>query len=199
LFENALHNIWVVLILWLLIYSADYYLTLYSAHLYETHLKNYVVFEGSFELTPHLQRDIDTLRRVSPRFLRALITSLLLIGWLWFLTLILFDVPAIFDFAIGGLLLREVAILLRHSRNISLALLTRTGTGLSGKIEYRRPLILKLSALELSSFTALFLLIALAWNSSFFLGGSIVCLFTGLQHWRWSHKLAAMNRRTVSQ
>ena len=186
-------NIWFVLILWIIIYSSDYYLTLYCATLYHTHLKEYIVFEGSFELTPYFQADVDTLRRISPRFVRALTLSLLLIGLLWLLTVNVLPLPGIFSFAIGGLLLREAAVHLRHGRNLALMRLTRTGGGLTGKVTYARWLLLKLSALELWAFAGLFLLIALAWGSWFFLGGGVFCLFTGLQHWRLSSKVGIVS------
>lgn len=184
-----LSNIWFVLSLWIVVYSSDYYLTLYCATLYHTHLKKYIVFEGSFELTPYFQQDVDTLRRISPRFIRALILSLLLIGLLWLLTVQLLPLSDLFSFATGGLLLREAAVHLRHGRNLALMRLTRTGGGLTGKVTYTRWLLLKLSALELWSLAGLFLLIALAWESWFFLGGGVFCFFTGLQHWRLASKV----------
>lgn len=188
MFEPLFYNLWFILIIWAIVYSSDYYLTVYSAHLYHTHLKNYIIFEGSFELTPYFQQDIDALRRVSPNFIRALVLSLILIGWIWFLTLKLFNVPGVYAFALGGLLLREAVVHLRHSRNLSLSLLSRAGGGLSGKVDYARPLILRVSALELLSFAGLFLVIFLAWSSWFFLGGAVFCLFSGVQHWRMAAK-----------
>jgi hypothetical protein len=189
LFETLfLPNIWFVLILWIVVYSSDYYLTLYCATLYHTHLKAYIVFEGSFELTPYFQADVDTLRRISPRFIRALFLSLVLISLLWLLTVYILPLSGIFSFALGGLLLREVAVHLRHGRNLALMRLTQTGGGLTGKVTYARWLLLKLSALELWAFAVFFLLITLAWGSWFFLGGGIFCLFTGVQHWRLSGK-----------
>lgn len=191
MFETLfLSNIWFVLGLWIIVYSSDYYLTLYCATLYHNHLKEHIVFEGSFELTPYFQADVDSLRRVSPAFMRALILSLVLIGLLWLLTIYLLPLSGLFFFTIGGLLLREAAIHLRHGRNLALMRLTRAGGGLSGKVTYARWLLLKLSALELWGFAGLFLLIALAWGSWFFLGGGVFCLFTGVQHWRLASKVS---------
>jgi hypothetical protein len=193
LFETLfLSNIWFILILWIIVYSSDYYLTLYCATLYHNHLKAYIVFEGSFELTPYFQQDVDSLRRVSPAFIRALILSLALIGLLWLLTIYLLPLPGLFSFAIGGLLLREAAVHLRHGRNLALMRLTRTGGGLTGKVIYARWLLLKLSALELWAFAGLFLLIALAWASWFFVGGGVFCLVTGVQHWRLVSKVGTV-------
>jgi hypothetical protein len=194
MFETLfISNIWFVLSLWVMVYSSDYYLTLYCATLYHTHLKEHIVFEGSFELTPYFGADVDTLRRISPRFIWALTLSLLLIGLLWLLTVYVLPLPDVFSFAIGGLLLREAAVHLRHGRNLALMRLTRTGGGLTGKVTYARWLLLKLSALELWVFAGFFLLIALGWASWFFVGGGVFCLFTGLQHWRLSSKVVLVS------
>jgi hypothetical protein len=114
--------------------------------------------------------------------------SLLLLGLLWVLTVRLLGVPWVFSLLFGSLFLREVAVHLRHFRNLALSLLTRTGGGLNGQIEYSRWLILKLSAMELLGFAGFFLLTSLALGSWLFLGGAISCLFTGLQHWFMSGK-----------
>jgi hypothetical protein len=174
--------------MWGIIYISDYYLTIYAAYLYQTHLKKYIIFEGSFELTPYFQKDVNALRRVSPRFLALWFLSLVLLWLLWFLTVRLLGVPWVFSLVFGSLFLREVAIHLRHFRNLALSLLTRAGGGLNGRIEYSRWLILRLSATGLLSFAGFFLLTSLALGSWSFLGGAISCFYTGLQHWFMSGK-----------
>jgi len=171
-----------------LIYLSDYYLTIYSAHLYQTHLKNYIIFEGSFELTPYFQEDVNLLRRASPRFLALWILSLILLFLMWFLAVRILGGPWIFSLIFGSLFLREVAVHMRHLRNLVLSLFTRAAGGLTGQIKYSRWLILKLSAVELFSFSGLFLVISLLLASWLFLGGAVSCLFTGWQHWLMSRK-----------
>jgi hypothetical protein len=190
LFENFLaEHLWLALILWWVVYIADYYLTIYGAILYHSSLKEHIVFEGSFELTPYFQEDIDTLRHFSPRFIRALVLSSILIGLLWFLAVKVINFPHLFSFVMGGLLLRELAIHLRHGRNLVLSRLARGTAGLRGRVEYSRWVILNLSAFDLWSYGGLFLLLGLATRSWFILGGALSCLVTGWQHWRWSRKL----------
>jgi hypothetical protein len=182
-------NVWLAIIVWGIIYILDYYLTLYAAHLYQTHLIKFVVFEGSFELTPYFQDDVNLLRRISPRFLFVWIMSFNLLFLIWFLSTRWWNVPWLFSLVYGSLFLREAAVHMRHIRNLTLSLFSRTAGGLKGQIEYSRWLILKLSAVELLSFAGLFLLIYLALGSWLFLGGSISCLYTGLQHWLMSKKV----------
>ncbi len=114
-----IHNVWLAIIVWGIIYISDYYLTLYAAHLYQTHLKKFVVFEGSFELTPIFQKDVDSLRRISPRFIILLVLSFILIFLIWFLAVKFLNIPQLFYLAFGSLFLREAAIHMRHIRNLN--------------------------------------------------------------------------------
>lgn len=102
-FENLLiRNIWLSLIIWGIMYASDYYLTLYSARLYGTTVREHIVIEGSFELTPYYQKDVDSLRRFSPRFLLALVLSMVVLGLIWVLAVGVLDLPQLFAFALGG-------------------------------------------------------------------------------------------------
>ena len=109
-----LTNPWFALAAWLLSYAADYYLTIYSARLYRESAQAFITFEGSFELTPYYQKDIDALRRVSPRFLLAVVWSVLLLELMWYFSVVVLKVPELFQVLLGGLVLREAAVLLRH-------------------------------------------------------------------------------------
>jgi len=184
-------NPWFGLGLWLLSYLADYYLTLYSARLYRQGAQDYVAFEGSLELTPYYQNDIDRLRRVSPRFLLALVWSVLLLELIWYLSMIVLKLPAAFEFVLGGLVLREAAVLMRHARNIALFRAARRGAGglgLSGKIIYARRFSLRQSAVELWTYAALFALLAALTASWLLAGGAFACALTGFQHGRRSRQ-----------
>src|SRR5262245_11432791 len=130
-----LTNPWFALAAWLLTYAADYYLTVYSARLYRQSAQAHITFEGSFELTPYYQGDIDALRRVSWRFILALVWSVLLLELIWYLSVAVVKVPEMFQFLLGGLLLREAAVLVRHVRNIALFRAVRGGQGLQGQLQ----------------------------------------------------------------
>ena len=64
---------WPGLILWIVLYISDYYLTLYAARGFKE--IGHIQFEGSYELTPQYQKDIDALTPVSRRHLIALVLS----------------------------------------------------------------------------------------------------------------------------
>ena len=75
---------WPGVILWIILYTSDYYLTIYSARGFRE--IGYFQFEGSFELTPQYQKDIDSIRPFSKLHIILLIAYSLLILVIWWLT-----------------------------------------------------------------------------------------------------------------
>src|SRR5260221_10411414 len=109
---------WAGILVWILLYVSDYSLTLACARRYRAQSK--VMFEGSFELNPVFQADVDSLRRLSPRFLIALASSVALLYLLWWLCR---QPPYPMDsylFTLGAALLLQATIHIRHLRNLLL-------------------------------------------------------------------------------
>jgi hypothetical protein len=131
---------------------------------------------------------VDTLNPFSLIFLSRLLLSFLLIIIIWWLSVPNLGVPALFLVAMGALLLREAAILLRHGRNIATALACREGGGVQGTLSYARWFSLKISASEIAVFGLFCLIVAAAGESWFFFGGGLACLFLGYNHWRMYRK-----------
>src|SRR5689334_9790148 len=102
-------NLWPGLLLWTAIYCSDYYLTLACARMYRDRVREMIAFEGSYEITPYYQPDVDALRKLSPRFIRALALSLLGLSLMWWLSLQLRQ-PAPYLFALGAVTLVEVPV-----------------------------------------------------------------------------------------
>jgi hypothetical protein len=124
---------------------------------------------------------------VSPRFILAVVGSVLLLELMWYLSTVVLKLPFAFEFVLGGLVLREAAVLMRHARNIALFRALRAGgQGLAGKISYTRRLSLWQSAVELWTYAALFGLLAALISSWLLAGGAFACALTGFQHWRRS-------------
>ena len=191
-----LQNMWLIMLLWGLVYLSDYYLTIYSARVFRTQLSELIAFEGSFELTPIFQKDVDRLRLVSPNFLWRWALSILTIPLIWWLATAFISVPFLFFFYLGALFLREVPVHFRHFRNLALAHFARDGTAMRGKLVYSRWFNLRLSAVEFFLFALFFAVLSAGWGSWFFIGGAASCLGVGLQHWIWSQKLVSAARRT---
>jgi hypothetical protein len=108
-----------------------------------------------------------------------------LIGVIWWATKRLLFFPwtyLLYLLYLGMFLLLEVAVHLRHLRNISLIREIRKNGGVEGQISYKKWFSYRISAAEFYVFSALFLLVAVLTYSPFFLGGAIMCLGTGLKH-----------------
>jgi hypothetical protein len=188
-------SLWPGLILWIALYISDYYLTLYAARGFKE--IGHIQFEGSFELTPQYQKDIDTLRPISRRHLIALMLSSLAITLLWWLTRWSFYLEPVYPLFLGMFLLLEVAVHLRHLRNVSLIREVKRDGGIEGQITYKKWFSYRNSANDLYIMSGLFLFIAMLTFSQFFLGGAITCLATGVQHGRLAKKVKLISMQTV--
>jgi len=126
--HSSIQNIWLILAVWSILYVADYYLNLVYVKNYRRYLQAHILHEGSPELTPKFQKDVDQLRLISPRFLFNLILTNVLLYILWWCTVIL-EEPSIFSLAAGGCLLLEVTIHLRHWRNLATCTIVKRTAG----------------------------------------------------------------------
>ncbi|MGB8980395.1 MAG: hypothetical protein WCC12_00815 [Anaerolineales bacterium] len=174
---------WSGVILWILLYLSDYYLTIYSARGFRE--IGHFQFEGSFELTPQYQKDVDALKPISKLHITLLVLYSLLILFLWWLTkrLTLFF-PLTYLLYLGMFVLLEVAIHFRHLRNIFLIREVRKNGGMEGQISYRQWFSYRISAGDFYLFALLFLIVAILSYSPFFLGGALMCLGNGIKHSR---------------
>lgn len=178
-------------LLWALLYVSDYVCTLVSARLYRAGANQQIVFEGSFEITPYYQKDVDALRRLSPRFVFALCLYAGALVYMWFAARWLPYVAPVYPLCLGSLILVECTIHLRHFRNLFLFRSLALGAGFSGRVEYARPFMLRLSAVEVLSFAGMYLMLSVILASWFFLGGALGCLALGSNHLRLSRRHAA--------
>ena len=188
-----LQNFWPWLAIWAVLYISDYTLTLTCARLYQRGVRNKIAFEGSFEITPYYQRDIDSLRAMSPRFIFALLVSSVWVVVLWQLSGR--SAPEMYSFFLGALILVELAIHMRHFRNLLLFRAAR-GDAIRGRIEYSRGVVLRLSSLELLEFSGLFFVLFAFTHSWFVLGGAVGCLLLAGKHWRLARKHASVAAQT---
>jgi hypothetical protein len=176
----------VVILLWAVTYTVDYYLTILGARLYKDGANSYIVFEGSYELTPVFKADVDSTLIVSPTFVRNLVLSSGAIFVVWLVDVEFRGGYYIFAGLVGAFFLREAAIYIRHIRNIAMFLFVRAEDSIRGRIEYRRWLTLRISAIELFSFSIFYYFLYQLDRSWFFLGGALACLVTGIQHLFWA-------------
>src|SRR5215211_339215 len=171
---------WYGVILWMILYTSDYYLTIYSARGFREIGR--FQFEGSFELTPRYQKDIDNLRPVSKLHISLLVAYSFLILIIWWITRLSLYLEWSYLLYLGMVLLLEVAIHVRHVRNIFLIHEIRNHGGVDGQITYKKWFSYRRSAYELYLSATLFLFVAILTYSLFFLGGAIMCYETGFKH-----------------
>ena len=177
---------WPGVVLWIILYISDYYLTIYSARGFRE--IGHFQFESSFELTPQYQKDIDALKPVSRLHIVLTIAYSLLIVAIWWLTRIVVYIQWSYLLYLGMFLLLQVAVHLRHLRNVSLIREIQKNGGVEGQISYQKWFTYRISAFEFYMFSVLFLLIAALTYSLFFLGGAIMCFGTGFKHSRMAKK-----------
>jgi hypothetical protein len=172
-----LNNVWLAISLWFFLYLMDYLLTLKAARMYHTGASKHFKFAGGYELNPFFKEDIAGLRRFSLRFW-------LLLFFVGGLLLIIhsLDLPEVFAGVWGMFVGIQIAIHFRHIRNRVVFHHARDSEGMSGHIEYEHWLSLRLSSIDLFSFSLLFLFIFLFSGSVVMLGGAAGCLALALRH-----------------
>jgi hypothetical protein len=189
-------GLWPGLLIWTLLYISDYRLTIICARLYRAGANEKVVFEGSYELNPFFQKDIDTLKALSPRFVFVLLFAASLMTFVWYLTRD--SVPQMYEFLLGALILIQLTVHLRHLRNFFTFRAMRNSNDVRGRIEYSRPFILRMSFSELLLFSGFYLVLFAFLQQWFFLGGAAGCLSAGIRHRKYARK-AILNQTTSLQ
>lgn len=179
-------NPWYGIILWIILYTSDYYLTIYGARGFRE--IGHIQFEGSFELTPQYQKDINVLKPISRLHITLLILYSLLILVIWWVTRLSSYLAWTYPLYLGMFLLLEVAIHVRHLRNVAIIREIRKHGGVDGQIVYRKWFSYRISANDLYISATVFFLVAVLTYSLFFLGGAIMCYATGFKHARLAKK-----------
>ncbi len=191
------HIIWALLF-WALIYISDYYLTIYSVKGQDKYIREHIAIEGSPELTPVFQKDVDQRRWFSWRFGLMLLGSTGYIFCCWLLFVGFFNLRPIFQGIYGAFVFLEVIVHRRHLSNLSMIRSTRGGVGLEGKVTYSRWLIYRNSSNDFFTGGLIFLLIFLFTGDWFLLGGAVLTLLNAVGHLRMSNRFLKASRQPAS-
>lgn len=183
-------HLWPGLVVWTALYTSDIYLTITCAKLYQAGVKEKFVVEGSYELTPYYQKDVDSLRIFSSRFFWMLCLTLATLSAVWWLVKQSLLPPG-YPLVLGYFILVQLVVHRRHLRNLLLFRAITKDGAVRGRIEYSRRLMLRQSALDLVYFASLFALLSLATYSLFILGGALGCFLTAVKHWQLARKQAS--------
>jgi hypothetical protein len=187
-------GVWPGVVLGAALYCLDYALTLVTASLYHRRVKDKIVLEGSFELNPLFEKDIDLRRTLSPRFLVGLGVLLAMLALLWYIAVRQAFWPEVFFFTFGGLIFLQLAVQMRHLRNLFFFLTAFGPDGVQGQIQYPRVVSLRQSAFEFLTSACLYAVIFLVTDNVLVLGGMVTCLAMaakqGALAWRWAKRTA---------
>lgn len=183
--DLLLGHAWAPPLLWAALYISDYFLTIACARLYQS--QNKMVFEGSYEITPTYQADVNALRRISPRFVTLLTLTT---AYVWGLTAVMKPWQGAswwYLFLLGSMILLEATVHVRHLRNWYL--FKRIVPQMRGRMTYPRGVMLSASAFELLVFSLLYTIIWAVTEHPFLLGGALSCAATSMAHYRvaWRH------------
>ncbi len=179
--DALLDSIWLGPSLWAALYVSDYFLTIACARMYQAQDK--IVFEGSYEITPLFQADVNALRRLSPRFVIALLATT---GYVFVVRRIGGPSSGLYLGVLGALITTELTVHIRHLRNWFT--FTNGISQIEGRLAYPRGLLLRTSAFELLLFAALYFVLFLATRSLFILSGMVATGVVSLSHYRLARR-----------
>jgi hypothetical protein len=137
--------------------------------------------EGSYEMNPTWERDIDSGRRLS---WRAVVATALLLGALLAIRYVpvLADLgPAFFAFAAGMIMLVQTPIFMAHASNLHTFQALADPAAVSGRILMHRPFLYGQSGWLYGRFGVLWLVLWVPSQQAFFLGGALGCLLLSRQ------------------
>jgi hypothetical protein len=177
---------WLVISIWAVLYISDYYLTLWGARL--SRRQKFMVIEGSYELNPDFEKEVDRQQPMSVSFLVWLIGVSGVLLW----TGSVFASHWVYRCLAGLFIIPAIYVHLRHLDNIALyRRLSGPDPGVSGSVTISRRNAYVRSSVAVAGFAALTLVLFLLVGSYFLLGGVF-----GLTLLAWN--LRSMARRCLA-
>ncbi|MGC9454458.1 MAG: hypothetical protein ACP5HU_06300 [Phycisphaerae bacterium] len=181
-------KLWPVLVLVVLCFGLDYYLTLLGAFHYRRGACEHITHEGSYELTPEFQNDVDSLRLVSPRLIRDIIFAMVIITGLWYAGRWHWAGMQAMRFVGGGIILSNAMIVSRHAMNLARLKSLSRHEGVRGKVYIEQWLSYRTSAAGLLGMAGVLVLLAVMTGSVACMGGFVFVGFAACTHWWRSRK-----------
>ncbi len=177
---------WLSMVLGVSVFALEHYMAVFEAYLYQSGLKDYVVYDGLYRLTPEYQAVIARRRVISGRLLAILsvLAAGIYVAW-WGLTQQL-DRPDVFLLLVGGLLLNELAEISRQYRQIMFFREVRRRGGLQGRSQLTRQLGVMRHVFDLYAFVMLYLVLFMLTGSWFLLGGAVACFVSSRRLRDWA-------------
>ena len=168
---------WVSIILWVVLFLGDHYMTVFAAKLLMALGEQHLTFQNGYEMNPKFEVEVANFQWFTKKHFNILIGGILGLS-----ILRLLGGKAIFEFFIGAYLLQWFYIDLLHIANIFYIHDIRKPGSLTGKIEYSYWFSQRQVAFRNISQAILFSIAALATMRLFFWGGVAGLLFAGIRH-----------------
>ena len=132
--------------------------------------------EGSYELNPTWQAEIDAGRRFTWRLVGvAAVLAALLLAMRYLVEYGALD-PAFFAVAAGAVLLIQAPTIMAHATNLQMFRDLADPTAISGSVVFSRWLTLRQASWYLVRFAVLWVALWVPSQQAFFLGGALSCL-----------------------
>ncbi|MCJ7825511.1 MAG: hypothetical protein MUP44_11480 [Anaerolineales bacterium] len=185
----SISTLLISLLFWVVTYSLDNALTIWTGKaLRQSPLAGSITFEGSLELNPIFESEVEQTRRFGPRFRFMLIASSIYLALAWYFSNSVIGSDGLSSFAFGALFLLEAAVIIRHIQNDAIIRAANDGFSLQGTLHTPRPVSYRMSAAHFFGFASLFLILGILTRSWFIFGGSFAC---GIQSYRNSRQAQA--------
>ena len=135
--------------------------------------------EGSYELNPTWQAEVDAGRRFTWRLVGVgVLLVALLLAMRYLMEFAELD-PAFFAVAAGAVLLLQAPTIMVHANNLQTFRDLTDPTAMTGSVKFSRWLVLRQAAWYLFRFAVLWLVLWVPSQQAFFLGGALSCLIVG--------------------
>jgi hypothetical protein len=192
MFEDVIfRNLWLVIPIWLLVSFLDHYFTFLAAREYKAGGKEHFLVEGSLELSPFHQKDVDAGRLYSPRALlvESIAIAVIVAFWIGWRTSKDPGALAFMQFLIGGFIVVRLRIASGNARMFFTLRSNRRHEGISGQTQYRRWRVYRDAATGDFLLSGVFFGLFLFTGSPSLLGGSFWAVAAGRADLGTSRKL----------
>ena len=165
--------IYLPIILWLVFWSLNRFLTIYSLGEYKKAKGENLQVAGSGELNDPSVSDIEKGKYISPLFVIVGLAGVLLILIMWFFIRSVNLPVEVLELTIGFILFQEIHAVISNLGSAVNSVYLAKKKGIKGKILYERWVMQRMIAATFFGFSALYLFNFALSNSFYFLGGML--------------------------
>lgn len=166
-------------LVWVIIYSSDWFMNYWGAKLYFQQVKNFCIFENGYNLKHMTIQEMKRPGKMLLRYLSELFLSTFTL-WLLLYTCRIYSGWRFYELICGYFILMEACIHFRHIRCVTIFSLMKPSCGFYGSIAVPKWISLRNAFIEFATFGIGFLLIFFFDSSNYFVLGGVLACFTAL-------------------